>query len=106
MAETRVAREKLIADFNAVIADSEELVKSMASAGGEKATALRSDLERKLGTARESLAELERSVVERTRAVAREADGYVHENPWRSIAMGAAVGGIVGLVLGLLLNRR
>jgi ElaB/YqjD/DUF883 family membrane-anchored ribosome-binding protein len=81
-------------------------MKATASAGGEKATALRANLERRLRSARERVAELERGAVERTRAAAREADHYVHANPWRSIAMGVAVAGVVGVVLGLLLNRR
>lgn len=106
MTETQVAREKLMADFNAVITDSELLVKALASAGGEKATALRADLERKLGTARQHLAELEQTAVERARAAAREADDYVHEHPWRAVGIAAALAGVVGILLGLLLNRR
>lgn len=106
MKDTQVAREKLVSDFNTVITDSEELVKAMASAGGEKATALRGDLERKLRTARERLVDIERKAVDRTREAAKETDVYVHEHPWQAIAVGAAVAGVVGIVLGLMLNRR
>jgi ElaB/YqjD/DUF883 family membrane-anchored ribosome-binding protein len=106
MTEAQVTREKLMADVDVVIKDSEALVKAMAAAGGEKAAALRADLESKLGTARQHLAELERTAVERARAAARDADHYVHEHPWRAVALGAAIAGVVGIVLGLLLNRR
>lgn len=106
MAETQVTTEKLMANVDAVIKDSEALVKAMAAAGGEKASALRADLEQKLGAAREQLAELERGALERARAAARDADDYVHAHPWRSVGIAAAIAGILGIVLGLLLNRR
>jgi ElaB/YqjD/DUF883 family membrane-anchored ribosome-binding protein len=106
MAETQVAKDKLIEDFNAVVADSEALLKTIAATGGEKAAALRTDLERRLADARVRLAELEKSARERARAVARDTDEYVRDNPWRAVAIGAGLAAIVGIVLGLLLNRR
>lgn len=106
MKDAQVAREKLVSDFNTVITDSEDLVKAMASAGGEKATALRGDLERKLKSARERLVEMERKAVDRTREVVKETDHYVHDHPWQAIAVGAAVAGVIGIALGLMLNRR
>jgi len=106
MQEAKVAKEKLIEDFNAVIADSEQLLKAVAAAGGEKAQGMRADLERRLRDARESLAHLQDEAVVRTRRVAKQTDEYVHANPWQSIAIGAAVAGIVGLVIGLVVNRR
>jgi ElaB/YqjD/DUF883 family membrane-anchored ribosome-binding protein len=40
--------------------------------------------------------------VDRARAAARYTDDYVHDNPWRSIGVAAAVGFLVGLMI----NRR
>jgi ElaB/YqjD/DUF883 family membrane-anchored ribosome-binding protein len=42
------------------------------------------------------------AMVERTREAAKVTDAYVHENPWRSIAIGASV----GLLLGVVISRR
>jgi ElaB/YqjD/DUF883 family membrane-anchored ribosome-binding protein len=42
------------------------------------------------------------AVAGRSRAVGRQVDGYVRENPW--IIIGAAAG--VGLLLGLVIRRR
>lgn len=101
-----VTREKLLKDFNAVIADTEELLKSAASAGGDKAGAWRTEVERNLRLAKDRLVDIEHAAVERTRAAARATDEYVHDNPWRAIGVTAGVGVAVGLMLGLLLNRK
>ena len=106
MPEAQVAREKLIEDFNAVIADSEQLLKAVAAAGGEKAQGMKVDLERRLHDARERLAHLQEAAVARTRRIAKQTDEYVHANPWQSIAIGAAIAGLAGLVIGLVVNRR
>jgi ElaB/YqjD/DUF883 family membrane-anchored ribosome-binding protein len=101
-----VTREKLLKDFNAVVADTEELLKSAASVGGDKAGVWRADVERNLRLAKEKLVDIEHAAVERTKAAARATDEYVHDNPWRAIGVSAGVGVAVGLMLGLLLNRK
>jgi ElaB/YqjD/DUF883 family membrane-anchored ribosome-binding protein len=92
--EAQATRERLAQEFSAVITDSEKLLKDMASAGGERAQALRSDLELKLQEARVRLDRMQ-----------KQADEYVHANPWQSVAIATAVGAIIGIVLGLVLNR-
>ena len=102
----QAARDKLIQDFNAVVADSEQLLKAIGAAGGEKTHALRASLEENLQHARQRLAQLEAGAAEKVRASARATDEYVHSHPWQSIGIVAAISAIVGIVLGLLLNRR
>ena len=106
MADTQAAREKLLEDFGAVIDDSQQLLKAMASAGGDKAQSLRGDLERKLGEARKRLADLQDGALERGRAAAKYTDEYVHDNPWQSIGVGAAVAAIIGIAIGLIIADR
>ena len=106
MANTRAAKDKLFEDFSAVIEDSQALLKAMAAAPGDRAQALRGDLERKLGEARKRLGDLQDSVVERGRAAVQETDEYVHENPWQSIAIGAGVAAIIGIAIGVMLADR
>jgi ElaB/YqjD/DUF883 family membrane-anchored ribosome-binding protein len=106
MNETQVAREKLLQDFNEVVSDTEQLLKSVAAAGGEKTQALRANVEQSLKTAKDRLHKLEETAVERTRAAAKATDQYVHGHPWESIGIAAAIAGVIGIVVGLLLNRR
>ena len=49
MAQTPDAtKDKLVEDFNAVITDTEQLLKSLAASGGEKAGAIRASVEEHL----------------------------------------------------------
>jgi ElaB/YqjD/DUF883 family membrane-anchored ribosome-binding protein len=96
------AKDRLITDFKAVMADAEELLNATANQAGEKVTAARGRVQERLRLAREELDRAEAAVVNRTRAAARATDGYVHEHPW-SIA-GVCAG--VGLLLGMLISRR
>ena len=42
------------------------------------------------------------AVVAKTKVAAKATDEFVHENPWRSIAIGATV----GLLLGVAISRK
>src|SRR5688572_19276752 len=95
MTDAQVAKDKLLHDFNEVVADTEQLLKSAASAGGEKAQALRASVEHSLKAARERLQELEHDAEKRARAAARATDAYVHGHPWQSIAIAAGVSAVV-----------
>jgi ElaB/YqjD/DUF883 family membrane-anchored ribosome-binding protein len=106
MAETQAAKQKLMEDFSAVLDDSRQLLKEMASAPLDKATSLRGDLDRKLRDARDRLDEFQGAALERGRAAVRQADEYVHENPWETVAVGAGVAALVGIAIGFLLARR
>jgi len=99
---TQDMKKELLKDFNAVVTDAEQLLKSMAHDGSDKANAMRAKMEQNLKVAKERLGDLEESVVERTRAAARVTNEYVHENPWRSIGVAAGI----GVVIGLLMNRK
>ncbi len=99
---TELSKEKLAADLKVVVADAEELLRATASQAGEKVTAARERIQASLATARVKLAEVERVVVDRTKQAAKATDEYVHEHPWRSVGIAAAV----GFVLGVLISRR
>jgi ElaB/YqjD/DUF883 family membrane-anchored ribosome-binding protein len=103
---TEVTREKLLQDFNLVIAETEELLKSAAAAGGDKATAWRANVEQNLRLAKNRMVELEHAALERTKAAAKATDNLVHENPWQAIGITAGVSVLAGLAIGLLLNRK
>jgi ElaB/YqjD/DUF883 family membrane-anchored ribosome-binding protein len=99
-------KQKLLADFNAVVAEADQLLRLVADEGGDKAHALRTKLEKNLNAAKERLRNLEHVVMEKTKAGARATDEYVHENPWQTVGVAAGLGVVIGVVIGLLLCRR
>ena len=96
------SREALVKDFSDVLTEAEDLLKQAARETGDRATDLRSQVESKLLSAKLKLQELEGEVVDKAKHAARATDDYVHENPWWSIGVAAAV----GFLAGLLMNRR
>jgi ElaB/YqjD/DUF883 family membrane-anchored ribosome-binding protein len=99
---TTVARDQLVDDMRAVIADTEELLKATAGATGEKLGEVRARAESRLREARSRLAELDDAVVARAKEAARAADGYVHEHPWGAVGIAA----VAGILVGVLISRR
>src|ERR1035437_4699746 len=98
--------QKLLADFNAVVTEADQLVKFVTDEGGDKANALRTKVEKNLNAAKERLRSLEDAVMEKTKATARATDEYVHENPWQTVGIAAGLSVVFGVVIGLLLCRR
>ncbi|MBE0625265.1 MAG: DUF883 domain-containing protein [Burkholderiales bacterium] len=103
---TQVIKKRLLADFNAVMSETDQLLKLVADEGGDKAVALRTKVERNLDSAKQQLRGLEEAVMEKTRAGAHATDEYVHENPWQTMAIAAGLSAVVGAAIGLLLCRR
>lgn len=101
-----VTKEKLYDEFNTVIAETEQLLKSLAAAGNGKAGELRASVEQKLAAAGDRLAQIREEALGQASAAAKATDDYVQENPWRAIGFAAAVAGITGLIAGLLITRR
>lgn len=100
--QTQAAKDKLVTDFRAVIGDTEELLRATASQTGERVSAARERVEERLRAAREELAELQASAAQRAKQAAHATDEYVHEHPWQSVGVAAAV----GFLLGMLTARR
>ena len=98
---TESARDKLVDEFSAVLAEAEEMLKRAATETGDKARDLRSQVETKLLRAKLSLQELEGQAVDQAKAAARATDDYVHDNPWQAIGIAA----VIGIAVGLLMNR-
>ena len=100
MNDSQVTKDKLVSDFKAVVADTEELLKLTAGQAGDKVADVRGRLTEKLSAAKYKLQDLEAAVVQKTKAAARATDDYVHDNPWRSVGVAAGIGFIAGLLIG------
>jgi len=99
-------KQKLLADFNAVMTEADQLLKLVTNEGGDKADALRTKLERNLNTAKDRLRSMEDAVMEKTKATARATNEYVHENQWQTVGITAGLSAVLGVAIGLLLCRR
>ena len=97
---TQVSKEKLIADFKVVVADTEELLRSTAGQAGEKISELRAKAQDHLATAKIKLADAEAAIIDKAKQAGRVADDYVHDNPWGAVGIAAGVGFLVGLLIG------
>ena len=102
-----VTKDQLIDQFHAVATETEQLLKSVATAGGEQAGALRASAEQSLANVRDRLRSLQDEATDKLDAVSKTTDEYVHEHPWQAMGVAAGVTAIAaGVVIGLLLNRR
>jgi ElaB/YqjD/DUF883 family membrane-anchored ribosome-binding protein len=97
---TIAQKEKLMADLRTVAADAEALLKLTANDLSENTVGLRERLQERLSQAKENMLTLQATATEKAKAAGHAADDYVHDHPWRSIAVGAGIGLVVGLLIG------
>lgn len=97
-----VSKQKLMDDLSAVVNDAEELLKASANQTGERITAARAKAEESLRAAKSRLAVTQEALTERAKMMAKDADAYVHENPWKAAGVAAAA----GILIGALIARR
>ena len=103
---SKVMKEELVGDFNAVVTKAEQFLKFVADEGEDKAGTLRGQVQRNLRFAKDHLSDVEDSVTRKARATARAADVFVHENPWQTLGASAGIGVILGVAIGVLFYRR
>jgi ElaB/YqjD/DUF883 family membrane-anchored ribosome-binding protein len=101
-----VTKDQLIDQFHAVATETEQLLKSVATAGGEQAGALRASAEQSLANVRNRLRDLQDEATDKLGAVSKTTDEYVHDHPWQAIGVAAGLTVIASVAIGLLLNRR
>lgn len=93
------ARDKLMDELTNAIGEAETWLKDAASQESIVPSEARARFDDTLRTARIDLRKLEDSVIGHSRDAAKAADVYVHDNPWKSVTIGAALGVIVGLLI-------
>ncbi|MEQ5839995.1 DUF883 family protein [Paraburkholderia acidicola] len=95
---SRDAAEDVAGELRSLMSELEE---TLADGTQADAKVLREQLRKRLDAARARLQETREAVREQAETVLADADDYVHENPWRTIAV---VGGLA-LLTGALLAR-
>jgi len=97
--------ESTVVELNRVVTQAEELLKSLGEEGGAAVDAVRQRVLRTVGQAKVRLADAGARVKSAATNAASATDGYVRENPWKSIAYGAAAGAAVAVIVTALLRR-
>lgn len=86
-------------DMRTLIKDAQDLFREATSATGMKAEDLRNRGLDLLDTAVAKAQNVQVAAMETGKEIAETADGYVHENPWRAIAISAGVGVLIGMLI-------
>jgi ElaB/YqjD/DUF883 family membrane-anchored ribosome-binding protein len=98
-AASGVARDQLMDELKNTIGEAETWLRDAASQESIVASETRARFDDTLRTARIDLRKLEDSAIAHSRDAVKAADAYVHDNPWKSVGLGAALGVIVGLLI-------
>jgi ElaB/YqjD/DUF883 family membrane-anchored ribosome-binding protein len=93
------ARDRLMGDLKNAIGEAEQWLRGAAGASGVDLGEVKTKFQETLRTAKDDLLKLEDSVVTKTKQAAQTADTYVHDNPWKSVVIGAVVGLLAGVII-------
>jgi ElaB/YqjD/DUF883 family membrane-anchored ribosome-binding protein len=88
------------ADMKTLVKDAQSLLTAAASLSGAKADELRERGMRMLDAALGKGSQYKDQAMVKGKELARNADVYVKDNPWRTVAAAAGVGLLVGVLLG------
>lgn len=87
-------------DVKALVRDAQDLLTAAAALTGTKADELRERGMQLLDTALGKAGKYQDQALVKGKELARSADVYVKDNPWRTVAVAAGVGLLVGVLLG------
>lgn len=96
--------DSTVVELNRIVTQAEELLKTLGEEGGAAAEAVRQRVLRTVNQAKVRLADTTQRVRGAAMDAASATDRYVHDNPWKSIAYGAAAGAAVALIATLLMR--
>jgi ElaB/YqjD/DUF883 family membrane-anchored ribosome-binding protein len=100
MGEFNRTKGKMVDDFKAIVADADDLLQATTKVSGEGINAARAKFAEKLTSAKTSLAEAERRLVDKAKQAATATDDYVKGNPWAAVGIAAGVGILIGFLVG------
>ena len=96
------AAASLAAGFQDVVTNAEELLKATTNYSAEGFASAREQFQKKLETAKVTLADARLAVNDKAEQAAAVTEKYVTDNPWKALA----ITGSLGVILGMLLSRR
>ena len=97
--------DSTVIELNRIVAQAEELLKTLSEEGGAAIDVVRQRVLRTVNQAKGRIADASLRVRGAATDAAKATDNYVQENPWKSIAYGAAAGAAVALIASVILKR-
>ena len=94
--DSKYARERLMADLQAVVRDSEDLLKATARDMSDAAQQARARLSVALDKARTTCAEWQEQGIATAKEAAKSTDAAIRSHPYESIAVAFGVGVLIG----------
>ncbi|OQP31881.1 MULTISPECIES: DUF883 family protein [Pantoea] len=94
--------ENLRAELKNLADTLEEVLSSTTDKSKGELDKLRQKARVALDSSREKLGDSGEYLAQTTREAAQKADGYVRDNPWHGVGIGAAI----GVAIGMLISRR
>lgn len=89
-------------EFQNLLTDIEKLLEEAASLTGDELFEAKEKIEERVAAAKESVTDFSDEIGRYTRKTGARIDDEVHEETWKAIGVGAAI----GLLLGMLVSRR
>ncbi|WP_407311008.1 YqjD family protein [Pseudomonas sp. nanlin1] len=89
-------KDQAFSELQALIEESEKLLKEGASLVGDEGETLRAQVSIKLRQARDAMA----GVSSRAQPMVEATENYIGGHPWQTVAIAAAAGVLAGLLLG------
>ncbi|WP_169577457.1 DUF883 family protein [Sinimarinibacterium sp. CAU 1509] len=86
-------------EFHSFVADVEDLVKATTSMSGEDLEHARAKLVQRVADAKANLEKVGATISDRAQRSATATNGYVHQQPWQAIGIGASVGMLIGFLI-------
>lgn len=98
-AKANQVAENASSEFHNFISDVEDLVKETTTLTGEDLNRAKAKLSARLAEAKESVVAVGGDIAKRAKQGAVATDDFVHEQPWKAIGAGAAIGLLIGFAL-------
>lgn len=86
-------------DMKTLLKDAQELFREASEVTGEKAEELRAKGLVLLDTAMEKAQEVQAVALEKGKVAAQSTDEFVHQNPWKAVAISVGVGMLIGMLV-------
>ena len=88
--------DKASSEIKSLVSDAQDLFNAATTASADKAAALRTEGMRVLENALSSARDMQTTAMKTGKELASTADDFVHENPWKTIAISAGVALLIG----------